>query len=139
MGQGKGDDEEEDDSLGVGIKTAKRGQRVSTNVTVERRISHDLASHFIAQKIFVLSGHWVLSPVRRLHASRPSYLTLEIAGIKLLGFKDRDELRFEDNIKHSHFIYPNEMVCGTLLYAPYLCDLIACSHTLVAEGHSVRC
>ena len=29
-------------------------------------------------------------------------------GIKLLGFKDRKELSFEDNIKHSFFIYPDE-------------------------------
>ncbi|KAK1219462.1 ATP-dependent DNA helicase II subunit 1 [Marasmius sp. AFHP31] len=29
--------------------------------------------------------------------------------IKLLGFKDRTELAFEDNIKHSVFIYPDEM------------------------------
>lgn len=29
-------------------------------------------------------------------------------GLKLLGFKDRSELRFEDNVKHSLFIYPNE-------------------------------
>ncbi|EJD49609.1 Ku DNA-binding complex, Ku70 subunit [Auricularia subglabra TFB-10046 SS5] len=29
-------------------------------------------------------------------------------GLKLLGFKDRTELRFEDNVKHSLFIYPNE-------------------------------
>ncbi|KAI0064929.1 Ku DNA-binding complex, Ku70 subunit [Artomyces pyxidatus] len=28
--------------------------------------------------------------------------------IKLLGFKDRDELAFEDNIKHSTFIHPDE-------------------------------
>ncbi|KAG6829004.1 hypothetical protein H0H92_005981 [Tricholoma furcatifolium] len=31
------------------------------------------------------------------------------SGIKLLGFKDRSELAFEDNIKHSQFIYPDEM------------------------------
>ncbi|KAF8071492.1 SPOC like C-terminal domain-containing protein [Lyophyllum atratum] len=30
-------------------------------------------------------------------------------GIKLLGFKDRDQLVFEDNIKHSQFIYPDEL------------------------------
>ncbi|TFK63151.1 Ku DNA-binding complex, Ku70 subunit [Pluteus cervinus] len=30
-------------------------------------------------------------------------------GIKLLGFKDRSELLFEDNVKHSYFIYPDEM------------------------------
>ncbi|KAL0945330.1 hypothetical protein HGRIS_000828 [Hohenbuehelia grisea] len=29
--------------------------------------------------------------------------------IKLLGFKDRDQLAFEDNIKHSYFVYPDEM------------------------------
>jgi hypothetical protein len=31
-------------------------------------------------------------------------------GIKLLGFKPRSELLFEDNVKHSLFIYPDEMV-----------------------------
>ena len=31
-------------------------------------------------------------------------------GIKLLGFKSRKDLAFEDNIKHSLFIYPDEMV-----------------------------
>lgn len=30
--------------------------------------------------------------------------------IKLLGFKDRETLLFEDNIKHSNFIYPDELV-----------------------------
>ncbi|KDQ58968.1 hypothetical protein JAAARDRAFT_33696 [Jaapia argillacea MUCL 33604] len=30
-------------------------------------------------------------------------------GIKLLGFKDRSELTFEDNTRHSTFIYPDEM------------------------------
>lgn len=29
--------------------------------------------------------------------------------IKLLGFKDPDTLAFEDNVKHSYFIYPDEM------------------------------
>ena len=28
--------------------------------------------------------------------------------IKLLGFKDRSELVFEDNVRHSLFIYPDE-------------------------------
>ncbi|KAG6901967.1 hypothetical protein C0995_006196 [Termitomyces sp. Mi166 len=39
-----------------------------------------------------------------------SFRTMDLqTGIKLLGFKDRSELAFEDNIKHSHFIYPDEM------------------------------
>lgn len=32
------------------------------------------------------------------------------AEIKLLGFKSRKTLAFEDNVKHSYFIYPDEMV-----------------------------
>ena len=31
-------------------------------------------------------------------------------GVQLLGFKDHSELLFEDNIKHSTFIYPDEDV-----------------------------
>ncbi|KAF5359498.1 hypothetical protein D9756_002900 [Leucocoprinus leucothites] len=39
-----------------------------------------------------------------------SFRTLGLEpGIRLLGFKDRDELKFGDNIKHSQFIYPDEM------------------------------
>ncbi|CAK5275225.1 unnamed protein product [Mycena citricolor] len=39
-----------------------------------------------------------------------SFRTLGLEpGMKLLGFKDRSELRFEDNIKHSLFIQPDEM------------------------------
>ncbi|KZP10481.1 Ku DNA-binding complex, Ku70 subunit [Athelia psychrophila] len=30
-------------------------------------------------------------------------------GIRLLGFKDASELRFEDQVKHSLFLYPDEM------------------------------
>jgi ATP-dependent DNA helicase 2 subunit 1 len=29
-------------------------------------------------------------------------------GLKLLGFKDRSELAFEDNVRHSLFVYPDE-------------------------------
>lgn len=52
------------------------------------------------------------------YGNRPFYTAEEIRsfrtlglepGIKLLGFKDRTELAFEDNIKHSQFIYPDEM------------------------------
>lgn len=35
---------------------------------------------------------------------------LYVSGVKLLGFKDKNELNFEDNIKHSYFLYPDEMV-----------------------------
>ncbi|KAI6043106.1 SPOC like C-terminal domain-containing protein [Pisolithus marmoratus] len=39
-----------------------------------------------------------------------SFRTLDLEpGIKLLGFKDKTELAFEDNVKHSIFIYPDEL------------------------------
>jgi hypothetical protein len=38
-------------------------------------------------------------------------------GIKLLGFKDPEELAFEDNVKHSVFIYPDELVRLLLVLA----------------------
>ncbi|KAI9067712.1 ku70-like protein [Trametes sanguinea] len=39
-----------------------------------------------------------------------SFRTLGLEpGIKLLGFKPRSQLVFEDNVKHSIFIYPDEM------------------------------
>jgi ATP-dependent DNA helicase 2 subunit 1 len=40
-----------------------------------------------------------------------SFRTLGLQpGIKLLGFKDRSELAFEDNVQHSTFIFPDETV-----------------------------
>ncbi|KAF9219431.1 Ku DNA-binding complex, Ku70 subunit [Gyrodon lividus] len=39
-----------------------------------------------------------------------SFRTFDLEpGLKLLGFKDKSELAFEDNIKHSLFIYPDEL------------------------------
>ena len=50
---------------------------------------------------------WNLVRSKRSSSSRcrPEWLHV---GLRLLGFKDSSELAFEDNIKHSQFIYPNE-------------------------------
>lgn len=37
-------------------------------------------------------------------------------GLKLLGFKDRRELRFWENIKHSYFIFPTDAVSGRVAW-----------------------
>ena len=50
-----------------------------------------------------------LGPVPAIYWLTGSYLA-----IKLLGFKDQSELAFEDNIKHSFFIYPDEIVRSSL-------------------------
>lgn len=51
------------------------------------------------------------SSQRLRHMRRWGDLAIPIV-IKLLGFKPRSDLQFEDNIKHSLFIYPDEMVSG---------------------------
>ncbi|KAN0092527.1 SPOC like C-terminal domain containing protein [Tylopilus felleus] len=39
-----------------------------------------------------------------------SFRTLDLEpGLKLLGFKNKSELAFEDNVKHALFIYPDEL------------------------------
>jgi hypothetical protein len=40
--------------------------------------------------------------------------------MKLLGFQDASTLKFEHNVKHSHFIYPDDSVRPLL---PFLCPL----------------
>jgi len=52
---------------------------------------------------------------------------LEI-GIQLLGFKDHSELLFEDNIRHSTFIYPDEDV-----YSGSRCAFIALLKSMVKK------
>lgn len=66
-------------------------------------------SLFIPPKKLNLFVLWVSSLVG---LDSPEYLFFFHfpIGIKLLGFKDRTELAFEDNIKHSQFVYPDEMV-----------------------------
>jgi hypothetical protein len=53
------------------------------------------------------------------NGSRCSY---HLVGLKLLGFKDNTELAFEDNIKHSIFIYPDEMV-GLVFFGSCRCEI----------------
>lgn len=47
----------------------------------------------------------------RWTATAPIFCSdVQILDIKLLGFKHRTTLKFEDNVKHSTFIFPDEMV-----------------------------
>ncbi|KAH9966959.1 hypothetical protein BGW80DRAFT_1341925 [Lactifluus volemus] len=44
-----------------------------------------------------------------------SFRTLDLEpGIKLLGFKDSSEFAFEDNVRHSSFIYPDDSMCHVI-------------------------
>jgi hypothetical protein len=59
-------------------------------------------------------------------------------GIKLLGFKDLDQLAIEDNVKHSMFIYPDESVSGAFLHFLWmLMGIDGDRKFLAAHVHSV--
>ncbi|KAJ3992001.1 hypothetical protein F5050DRAFT_1811934 [Lentinula boryana] len=49
----------------------------------------------------------------RMRYERSVQLSLE-PGLKLVRFKQRDAFRFEDNVKHSQLIYPEETVPNAL-------------------------
>lgn len=59
------------------------------------------SNHFVPWDLNLVSKNFIFIVL---------FIDPRIKGIKLLGFKDRSELRFEDNIKHSQFIYPDELV-----------------------------
>lgn len=79
----------------------------------------DFLSLFSPLKMSGPSGRWVLNLVSLIGVGRYGEPTTPFEGIKLLGFKDRDELAFEDSIKHSLFIYPDELVGYLLLHSAY--------------------
>ena len=60
----------------------------------------------------------LVSAVAQLSEQDEAFSRPHGAGIKLLGFKDRAELAFEDNTKHSFFVYPDEMVRFSLSSVP---------------------
>ncbi len=51
-----------------------------------------------------------------------------LAGLKLLAFKSRDELRWHHFVRHAHFIYPDEnSIKGSrTLFAALLVSLTFC-------------
>lgn len=93
----------------------KAGHRVSIisvcvcSLTWPRPAPYNLAVlHRRRNSLFPYFGPWTGS-AGRIWFDCVSWL-IAFPGIKLLGFKDLSELEFEDNIKHSYFIYPDEMV-----------------------------
>ena len=106
----KGDEDEEDEPTVSGLRMVKSGSRVSSRNPFWRLITPpSLDSPFIQQKKSGLSAPWILNQVDGVFIFSFRFLNLYL-GIKLLGFKPRSELAFEDNVKHSMFIYPDEIV-----------------------------
>lgn len=73
-------------------------------------------SRSIPRMKYGLSVLWTLNPV--IPAPSPIVLHVHIItslGLKLLGFKNKSEIAFEDNVKHALFIYPDELVNDSVL------------------------
>jgi hypothetical protein len=102
---GAGDDEES-----AGTRVVQPGQRASFRSQGWLVILPVSSSHSTRRTTYGRSGPWGWSQVSAVYLGKAG---AELLGLKLLGFKDRSELLFEDNIKHSQFIYPDEMVLPT--------------------------
>lgn len=112
-----GDDDENDGDDNV--RLVKKGKRVRFlwrhRKVVNSRVTQPAVFYCRRAQVFPHDG----SRARYVgQVSQPRCRSLSpFIGLKLLGFKDRSELAFEDNTKHSLFIYPDEMVsCSTMLH-----------------------
>lgn len=105
--------EDVSDEEGEGVETVSRTVPLGKRVCIH---SSDFGLVLTSRSLFILqmrSGlfvRWNLNQVCIDYRAGycPSH-QISI-GIKLLGFKKRDEVVFEDNIKHSVFIHPDELV-----------------------------
>lgn len=96
-------------STAAGPESYNPGNGYARTMQNEVRVSLSINSHSTRPKT---SGHSGLSGWNQVGfvSVRARLIGLMLPGLKLLGFKDRSELQFEDNIKHSLFIYPDELV-----------------------------
>ena len=91
-------------------RRTKRARRGKNSPRLECVRYRSAAGCSTPQKRFARSGRSASSQVRLVRAMARAFSSPHGPGIKLLGFKRRKDLAFEDNIKHSTFIYPDEMV-----------------------------
>jgi len=129
--------DEEDEGIEpdeLGTRLVEHGECVSVNGCLQLNASQSYQPFYTADEVrafrsFGLETGMILAYI--------IFQTSDISqGIQLLGFKDHSELLFEDNIKHSTFIYPNEDVSP--IKKRYIHQLMTSRHTLVASAHSVH-
>lgn len=115
----KGDEEDEGVEPGeFGTRMVKHGECVSIDSSLQFGGSQPYQPFYTADEVRAFRTFGLETGMI------PAFITAKISnilqGIQLLGFKDHSELLFEDNIKHSIFIYPDEDVssCSGGLYPP---------------------
>lgn len=104
-------------------RAVKSGNRVKQpRVLAGRDMLNDcLHSRFIPlmrSGLSVLSTLNLVMPI--LVSIIPNAYILTLPGLKLLGFKEKSQIAFGDNVKHALFIYPDELVNGSRLRASFL-------------------
>lgn len=119
LGTGTADAEDEEMKPSI-AKTVKHGHRVKIVPDfVDNGVLNDcIHSRSIPRMRFGPSVLWTLNLVMPTLNLIVSYAhILPFPGLKLLGFKNKSEIAFEDNVKHALFIYPDELVNDSLLGA----------------------
>ena len=101
---------------GVGVRTVPPTNRVSYSRSRPHPLNDQgpslLSRYSIPRMSYAHSARsvWILVSFLNTCVMRKQGRLANPVVIKLLGFKPRSDLQFEDNIKHSLFIYPDEMV-----------------------------
>lgn len=113
----KGDEENEGVGLGeLGTRMVEHGECVSIDSSLQFGGTQSYKPFYTADEVRAFRTFGLETGMI------PVFITAKISnisqGIQLLGFKDHSELLFEDNIKHSIFIYPDEDVssCSVVSY-----------------------
>ncbi|KAG8823837.1 ATP-dependent DNA helicase II subunit 1, partial [Serendipita sp. 401] len=96
-----------DDSIGGPVVYGMSLPSAQTDSsTLDPESNQELLASSNDQNPGELVGH---TPVFYTKEDIAKFRTLGLQpGIKIMGFKDADTLAFEDNIKHSYFIYPSD-------------------------------
>jgi len=92
----------------LGTRMAEHGKCVGTIVVPIPVLSQSYKPFYTADEVRAFRSLRLETGV--IPAFTTSYPSDIFQGIQLLGFKNHSELLFEDNIKHSTFIYPDEDV-----------------------------
>ena len=102
---------EEDEGVGpdeLGTRMVEHGECVSVNVCLQLSASQSYKPFYTADEVRAFRSLGLETGMIPTFATAPTSDVFQ--GIQLLGFKNYSELLFEDNVKHSTFIYPDEDV-----------------------------
>ena len=133
----KGNEEGEGAELDeLGTRMVEHGECVSEIVVPNPVLSQSYKPFYTTEEVRALRTFRLETGV--IPALPTPHIPDSSQGVQLLGFKDHSELLFEDNIKHSTFIYPDEDVSQVIQKQRHIYQFKVFRHTLVAGVHLVH-